>query len=199
MVARPSFRSADSCRCGPTVDSPRWNLRATCAVRSRSPGDFSGWVPRGLCIRQSALDSPDGSKGGHRHRGQGLRIRSFPRTANGSVFSVVGGNGTEESARPWRHTGADRRDIRAARRRNLASGWHDRVRHQRGPVSGVRERWRAAASGETGSRAEGTRLRVAAVHARRTVGVVHDGSGRVDRRGADRGAGCEHSRSQRSC
>ena len=71
--------------------SPRWNLRAVLAVRSRSPGDFSGWVPRGLCLRQSALDSPDGSKGGRRDRGRCHRIRSFPRTANGWVFSVTGG------------------------------------------------------------------------------------------------------------
>ena len=68
------------------------------------------------------------------------QILSFPQTANGWGFSVRVVDGLRESARPWRHTGADRHDIRSARWRNLASGWHDRVRHQRGPVSGVRER-----------------------------------------------------------
>ncbi len=47
--------------------------------------------------------------------------------------------------------------------RNVASGRHDRVRHHRGPLSGLRERRRTAATGETGSPAEGTPICVASV------------------------------------
>ena len=47
--------------------------------------------------------------------------------------------------------------------RNVAGGRHDRVRHHRGPLSGLRERRRTAATGETGSTAEGTPVCVASV------------------------------------
>ncbi len=102
---------------------------------------FAGWVKR----RQSTIEglannpffSPNGEWVGFFSEGNGTGLKKVP---------VLGGTPVPIVA-----------NIRAARRRNLARGWHDRVRNQRGPVSGVRERWSAAAPGETGSPAKGTR------------------------------------------